>query len=209
MWGIILYNVTFPVFRFRSGFFVVQFIVVIHIIIHAKRTLIFSDGEPWKKKDNDNGFDITMGSFDGAESCDLAICHMLSLLQPKYGNSVGLNIDDGLGISTETPTEIERMKRDIFKVFQDNKLRITIEANKKVVNFHDITLDLNSGQHMPYMKPNSTLQYVNTKSNHPPTVLKSISVGINKRLSEISSNEEVFNKATCLPESPRRQRLQP
>ena len=48
---------------------------------------------------------------------------------------------------------------------------------------------------MPYMKPNSTLQYANTKSNHPPTVLKSIPVGINKRLSEISSNEEVFIKA--------------
>ena len=48
---------------------------------------------------------------------------------------------------------------------------------------------------MPYMKPNNALQYVNTKSNHPPAVIKNIPEGINKRLSEISSSEEVFNKA--------------
>lgn len=165
------------------------------IIIHAKRTLIFNAKEPWKKKGNESGFDITMGSFDGAESCELVVCYMLSLLQAKYGKSVGLYRDDGLGISTGTPREIEGMKKDICKTFHDNELRVTIEVNKKMVNFLDVTLDLNSGQHMPYMKPNNTLQYVNTKSNHPPVVLKNIPVGINKRLSEISSNEEIFNKA--------------
>ena len=46
------------------------------------------------------------------------------------------------------------MKKDIRKVFQNNELKITIEANKKVVNFLDVTLDLNSGQHIP----NNTLQ---------------------------------------------------
>ena len=82
----------------------------------------FSDGEPIEK-DNDGGFHITMGSFDGAESCELVVCYMLSLLQPKYGNSVGLYRDDELGISTETPREIERMKKHICKVFQDNVIK--------------------------------------------------------------------------------------
>ena len=165
------------------------------IIIHAKRTLIFNAKEPWKKKGNESGFDITMGSFDGAESCELVVCYMLSLLQSKYGNCIGLYRDDGLGIYTGTPREAEKMKKNICKIFHDNDLRVTIEVNKKVVNFLDVTLDLNSGQHMPYMKPNNTLKYVNTKSNHPPAVIKNIPEGINKRLSEISSSEEVFNKA--------------
>ena len=39
------------------------------------------------------------------------------------------------------------------------------------------------------------MQYVNTKSNHPATVLKNIALGINKRLSEIASNEEKFSRA--------------
>ena len=165
------------------------------VIIHAKRTLIFNAKEPWTKKGNESGFDITMGSFDGAESCELVVCYMLSLLQSKYGNCIGLYRDDGLGIYTGTPREAEKMKKDICKIFHDNDLRVTIEVNKKVVNFLDVTLNLNSGQHMPYMKPNNVLQYVNTKSNHPPAVIKNIPEGINKRLSEISSSEEVFNKA--------------
>jgi hypothetical protein len=45
------------------------------------------------------------------------------------------------------------------------------------------------------MKPNNKLQYINVESSHPPTILKSIPQGINKRLSEISSNKEVFNEA--------------
>lgn len=166
------------------------------IIIHAKRTIVFNGEDPWKKKDSNNGlFDVTMGSFDGAESCELVVCYMLSLLQPKYGKSIGLYRDDGLGIFKETPKEIDRIKKDICKTFQENDLRITIEANKKIINFLDVTLDLNSGQHMPYMKPNNVPRYVNTKSNHPPAVLNNIPEGINTRLSELSSSEEVFNRA--------------
>jgi hypothetical protein len=36
---------------------------------------------------------------------------------------------------------------------------------------------------------------VNKQSNHPPGILKNIAKGINKRLSTISSNEDIFNKA--------------
>ena len=109
------------------------------IIIHAKRTIIFKGKEPWRKKDSNNGFDVTMGSFDGAESCELVVCYMLSLLQTKHGSSFGLYRDDGLGIVKGTPRQIENMKKDICKTFQENNLRITIEANKKVVNFLDVT----------------------------------------------------------------------
>ena len=137
------------------------------IIIHAKRTIVFKGEEPWSKKDSNNGFDVTMGSFDGAESCELVVCYMLSLLQEKHGPSFGLYRDDGLGIAKGTPRQIENMKKDICKTFQENDLRITIEANRKVVNFLDVTLDLNTGIHIPYMKPNNVLQYVNIKSNHP------------------------------------------
>ena len=81
------------------------------------------------------------------------------------------------------------------KFFPDNGLRITIEVNKKVVNFLDVTLDSKTGQYKPYMKPNNKLQYINVHSNHPPAILKSIPQSINKRLSEISSCKEAFYKA--------------
>ena len=51
------------------------------------------------------------------------------------------------------------------------------------------------GVFKPYMKPNNSPQYINRKSNHPPSIIKSIPEAVNKRLSSISQNEEVFNAA--------------
>ena len=41
------------------------------IILHAKESCLYKPGEYWGKKSSSNHFDITMGSFDGAESCEL------------------------------------------------------------------------------------------------------------------------------------------
>lgn len=80
-------------------------------------------------------------------------------------------------------------------MFSTNGLKITIEANKKVVNFLDVTLNLNKGSCEPYSKPNNTPLYVHRDSNHPPSILKNIPLAINKRLSEISSDRVSFDKA--------------
>jgi hypothetical protein len=77
-------------------------------------------------------------------------------------------------------------------------LRITIEANLKTVDFLDVTLDLRSGLFKPYTKPNNVPQYVHCNSNHPPNIIKNIPLGINRRLSAISSNQEIFNAAAPL-----------
>ena len=39
---------------------------------------------------------------------------------------------------------------------------------------------------------------MNIKSNHPPSILKNIPLGVNNRLSRISSNDTVFNMAAPL-----------
>ena len=87
------------------------------------------------------------------------------------------------------------MKKKICKVFKDNNLAVTIEANAKVVNFLDVTFDLNTSIYKPYIKENDTPCYVNCRSNHPPAVLKNIPLGVNRRLSKISANKEVFEAA--------------
>ena len=61
-----------------------------------------------------------------------------------------------------------------------------------MVDYLDVTLDLNRNSHQPYMKPNSPLLYVNKKSNHPPCILRIIPNSVNKRLSELASSEEIF-----------------
>ena len=54
------------------------------------------------------------------------------------------------------------------RIFGEYNLRITIDVNHKIVNFLDVTFNLDSGVYKPYMKPNDTLLYVNKNSNHPP-----------------------------------------
>ena len=109
------------------------------IILHAKRSLLFSDNCPWEKKSANNQFDVTMGSFDGAETCELVGCYLLSLLTKKYGQNIGLYRDDGLAAFNAKPREMERIKKEICKVFRDNGLKITVEANTTKVNFLDVT----------------------------------------------------------------------
>ncbi len=42
------------------------------IILHAMQSLLFWNGTPWEKKGSNNKFDVTMGSYDGAETCEQA-----------------------------------------------------------------------------------------------------------------------------------------
>ena len=68
------------------------------------------------------------------------------------------------------------------QIFAKNNLKITADANKKVVNFLDVTLDLNTGKFKPYSKPPTTPLYVHSQSNHPPNILTNIPEAINWRL---------------------------
>ena len=81
------------------------------------------------------------------------------------------------------------------KIFKSDGLKITIEANKKTINFLDVTFDLTSNSYKPFMKQNNKLLYVNRQSNHPPALLKNIPENINKRLTSISSSKNVFDAA--------------
>ena len=80
-------------------------------------------------------FDVTMGSYDGAETCDLIGLYMLSLIAPKLKDEVGLYRDDGIAVCKDTPRKIEKIKQEVSNVFKSDGLKNTIEANKKIVNF--------------------------------------------------------------------------
>ena len=59
----------------------------------------------------------------------------------------------------------------------------------------DIQLDLSNEVHRPYTKPGTHLEYVHVNSNHPKHVTKHAVSEIGKRLSLLSSTEEIFNAA--------------
>ena len=167
------------------------------VIMHARRTLLFSGGVPWTKKNNTNDFDVPMGSFDGAEVCELVGAFMLHELSSVIDKrDIGLYRDDGLGVMRNIGgPEKERRKKKIIQIFKSHGLDVDIESNLKSVRYLDVEFDLSTNSYKPYRKPGSELLYVNRKSNHPPSVLKQIPQGVAKRLSDISSSEEIFRKA--------------
>ena len=90
---------------------------------------------------------------------------------------------------------LNKVKQSSCFNFRKHGLEITVEVNKKHVEFLDVYLDLNTGEYGPYLKPNDTPIYVHTGSNHPPQVLQNIPKSINRRLSLISATKEIFERA--------------
>ena len=169
----------------------------INIIMHARRSLLFDKEQAWMKKGESGEFDIAMGSYDGAEVCELVGTFILSKLAPLLNQTnVGLYRDDGLGVVRKAPGPVlDRLRKDIIAVFLSLGLKITIDINLLHVNYLDVAMSLASGTFGPYLKPNATPMYINASSNHPPQIIRNIPTSINKRLSQISSSKEVFDDA--------------
>ena len=168
----------------------------IDIILKTKKSLLFTNGQPWVKKGY-KPFDVTMGSWDGAETADLVGLYILSKLKVLNLN-IGLYRDDGLAVSNLSPRQTELEKKKLCRILKEIGFNITADANMKSVNFLDVNFDLDDEIFQPYMKPNSTPTYVHRDSNHPRSILENIPRSINKRLSSISSNKQVFDSA-CPP----------
>ena len=57
----------------------------IKTVMDARKSLLFDKDTPWIKKDSNELFDVTMGSYDGAEICELVGLYTLSILTKRYG----------------------------------------------------------------------------------------------------------------------------
>ena len=71
------------------------------------------------KKEKDGSLDVTMGSYDGAEACELVGALILSKLRPLLVDQcVGLYRDDGLAIMKDaTGHDADRTRKQIIQIF--------------------------------------------------------------------------------------------
>ena len=118
-------------------------------IIHCRRSFLFYNKEAWVKKDNSN-FDVGMGSLDSAEVCELVglfILHNLENLFPK--EMVGLYRDDGLAVSNLPGPDLDRLRKEVVRMFSSFNLKITVETGMKVTDFLDVSLNLQNNIFMP------------------------------------------------------------
>ena len=101
-----------------------------HITIQAKQWLLFNDKTPWQKRNSNTLFDVIMGSYEGAETCELVGCYLLSQLtqipEIHWHRPVPWWRPGG---SKSDPQKIENAKKEICRIFTNNNLWITIQAN--------------------------------------------------------------------------------
>ena len=165
--------------------------------MHCGKSLLFFHNETWRKKSTESCFDVTMGSFDGAEICELVGLYIQSNLEnilPK--TNFGLYRDHELILLRNlNGQQMDKKRKTIIKIFKDIGFSIDIQTNLKEVDFLDVTLNLQNGTYRPYKKANDKLLYIHSSSNHPPQIIKQLPNSISERLSKNSSNQEVFNTA--------------
>ena len=170
------------------------------IIMCACNAFLFSKGQPWKKKNIDNLFDVTMGSYCGAEVAETVGLYLLNKMTksrnaPFEPKSVGLYRDDGLAAVKASGPQIDRKRKRLEELFREEGLKITVECNLKKTDYLDVVLDLEHRSFKPYRKPNDRPIYIHSKSNHPPNILQQLPKMIENRLTSISSSKEVFDSA--------------
>ena len=173
---------------------------IIQLNKQARKSILFTEGNISMKKGENALFDVTMGSHDGAEICELVGIYLLGKLSNIIDrNNIGLYRDDGLcAIENANGPKLDRLRKDIIAIFHNEGLKITNDTNLTTTDFLDVTLDLCTGKYYPYRKPNDRPLYVNANSNHPPTILKQLTTMVNTRLSLLTINEDEFDKAKPL-----------
>ena len=51
--------------------------------MHSRKSLLYNNTDIWVKKNGDPYCDVTMGSIDGTESCELVGSYILHILDQK------------------------------------------------------------------------------------------------------------------------------
>jgi len=115
-----------------------------------------------------------MGSFFGAELCNLIGLYILCKLENLYGiKEIGFYRDDGVAIIEQKNNQhLENIKKKTIKIFKDIGFKITIDTGATKCSFLDVTLDLASNEFKLYKKENTEVRYINNNSNHPKIIKK-------------------------------------
>ena len=84
--------------------------------------------------------------------------------------------------------------KGVISIFETEfKFKIKSETNLNFLNFLDATLNLNTGTHEPYNKPNDNPLYINIDSNYLPNIIKNLPENTQKRITNLSSITGIFN----------------
>ena len=162
----------------------------------ARRSFLFNNDTAYVKRNNPH-FDVGMGSYDGAEACEIVGLFLLEkVFSAKIGirrECTGLYRDDGICVVRDQ-VKIDTLVKKLRNIFKRYNLELDIKHSLVSADYLDITMNLGTGEYEPYQKPDNEPIYVNKGSNHPPCIVENLPRMIHKMVSDNSSNEKVFNK---------------
>ena len=139
-------------------------------------------------------FDVTNKS---GELVGLYLLSQISCLIME--KQIGLYRDDGLTLVANGLKHVEYENH--IALFKTEGLNITIKTNQTTIDFLVVTFDFKTGKYYPNRKPNDTPTYINTRSNHPPSIDKQLPQMVNYRISDLSCDKPEFDKAKTIYES--------
>ena len=109
-----------------------------------------------------------MGNYDGAELCELTGLYILYVLRSEFGKEkITLYCVNGSSCfqnMTGPGPHAERVKKEICEIFQSCALKITIETNLQIMDFHGVTFNLKNQKYYPFRKPNNDPLYTSMLS---------------------------------------------
>ena len=116
------------------------------------------------------------GAYDGAEICELVGCVLLyninKIVDP---GSHGLYYIDGwVIVDKSTPKKCDGFRKRLHRLLGDLGFKLDIQADLKIADYLDVTLNLYNGNVSPFRKRNQDLRYVDRGSNHPNQIFKHI-----------------------------------
>ena len=118
--------------------------------MHSCLSILTDDnGSNWIKKD-DHMFDVTMGSYMGAEVCDLVglllLQHLQKVLTP---GSYGIYCEDGLAVLNKaSSSKQQRISKKIREKFNTHGFKIVIEKGLFETDFLDISVSLREATYL-------------------------------------------------------------
>ena len=129
------------------------------VLLNARQSLLFNKDNPWVKKTG--RFDVTMDAFVGCEICELVCLLIIHGMKDSFPQlDFGLFRDDSISGYNKIPgPHLTKLRKDIEAFFKTLSLKITIETILRIVDFLDVTLDMQNKIQSPKLGNQMTKPY--------------------------------------------------
>lgn len=174
------------------------------------KSLLFNTGDPWVKRNNESMFDVTMGTFDGAEICDVVGLFILNMPSARFG--WWWIRDDGVAlVKGRSARNADKARKAIYALFDDLGLKKNASVDKRYKNgtfpfteSQTTNPSMSTAAPITHRRSSSIYAHPSTNLSRSYQLIKHLSIPqrqhTSKHLSAVMSRynlQPVFKPASC------------